>query len=296
MYYMLDLCTSPHEASASGSPRELAPTGRHGASFSVEGMGFGYRPGQEIFKDVVLKARPGELVALLGPSGCGKTTLLNLLSGFLAPSTGTVTINGCSVAPEMKELGYVFQAPNLFPWLSALENVRFGLRMAGRLSVDQQRSKALDYLALVGLSHVADELPHRLSGGMQQRVALARTLVLEPSLLLMDEPFAALDAITRNSMNEELLRLWSMLGQTILFITHDVEEAVFLADRVIILSLPPNGIDSEVAIDLPRPRDRIRTRGLPRFAELSERLLQRIATVMDARIKLPPAMRDEPAE
>ena len=287
MYYMLDLCTSPHEASASGSPRELAPTGRHGASFSVEGMGFGYRPGQDIFKDVVLKARPGEFVALLGPSGCGKTTLLNLLSGFLAPSTGTVTINDCSVTPEMKELGYVFQAPNLFPWLSALENVRFGLRMAGRLSVDQQRSKALDYLALVGLSHVADELPHRLSGGMQQRVALARTLVLEPSLLLMDEPFAALDAITRNSMNEELLRLWSMLGQTILFITHDVEEAVILADRVVVLGFPPHGSDSEVTIDLPRPRDRIRTRGLRRFTELSEWLLQRIAGVIETHSRLP---------
>jgi NitT/TauT family transport system ATP-binding protein len=219
--------------------------------------------------------------------------LLNLLSGFLAPDTGAVTVNGRPVIPEMEELGYVFQAPTLFPWLTAVENVRFGLRMAGRLSEDAQRRKALDYLALVGLSHAADELPHRLSGGMQQRVALARTLVLEPSLLLMDEPFAALDAITRSGMNEELLRLWSMLGQTILFITHDVEEAVFLADRVVVLGLPPDGIDSEIVVDLPRPRDRIRTHGMPRFAELSERLLKRIAGVVDRQSALQHSARNE---
>ncbi|MGX9425387.1 MULTISPECIES: ABC transporter ATP-binding protein [Bradyrhizobium] len=263
--------------------RAAAPTTRRGASFMVDGMGFGYRPGRDIFRNVTLKARPGEFVALLGPSGCGKTTLLNLLSGFLAPHAGTVTIDGRAVRPEMSELGYVFQAPNLFPWLSVRENVRFGLRMAGQLDPDEQRRKALQYLDLVGLSDVADELPNRLSGGMQQRVALARALVLEPSLLLMDEPFAALDAITRSAMNAELLRLWSTLGQTILFITHDVEEAVFLADRVLVLGFPPHGLDSEVTIDLPRPRDLRRTRVLPGFAELCDTLLQRIAGVMQAR-------------
>ncbi|MGO4716946.1 ABC transporter ATP-binding protein [Bradyrhizobium sp. 2TAF24] len=265
---------------------EVAPEQfARGAAFAADRISFGYRPGRDVFHHLSLAAQPGEFVALLGPSGCGKSTLLNLLSGFLAPDAGRVTIDGRAVTPEMPDLGYVFQAPNLFPWLSVLENVRFGLRMAGHLAPDAQREKARQALALVGLTDAADELPNRLSGGMQQRVALARTLVLEPRLLLMDEPFAALDAITRGAMNEELLRLWSRLGQTILFITHDVEEAVFLADRVIVLGLPPHGIDCEATIDLPRPRDRLRSRALPRFAELSELLLRRIAAVMAARAK-----------
>ncbi|MEW6644895.1 MAG: ABC transporter ATP-binding protein [Pseudomonadota bacterium] len=268
------------------SPRETAPKRSvRGVAFTADRIGFAYQPGRDIFRHLSLKARPGEFVALLGPSGCGKSTLLNLLSGFLAPDAGMVSIAGRAVTPEMPELGYVFQAPNLFPWLSVLENVRFGLRMAGQLAPDAQRDKARQALALVDLGDAANELPNRLSGGMQQRVALARTLVLEPSVLLMDEPFAALDAITRGAMNEELLRLWSRLGQTVLFITHDVEEAVFLADRVIVLGLPPYGIDCEVTIDLPRPRDRLRTRALPRFAELSELLLRRIAGVMTTRSK-----------
>jgi len=274
---MLASRTRAYEA----APEQFA----RGAAFVADRISFGYRPGRDVFRHLSLAAQPGEFVALLGPSGCGKSTLLNLLSGFLAPDAGRVTIDGRAVTPEMPELGYVFQAPNLFPWLSVLENVRFGLRMAGHLAPDVQREKARQALALVGLMDAADELPNQLSGGMQQRVALARTLVLEPRLLLMDEPFAALDAITRGAMNEELLRLWSRLGQTILFITHDVEEAVFLADRVIVLGLPPHGIDCEVTIDLPRPRDRLRSRALPRFAELSELLLRRIAAVMAARAK-----------
>ncbi|WP_349644728.1 MULTISPECIES: ABC transporter ATP-binding protein [unclassified Bradyrhizobium] len=256
-----------------------------GAAFAASRVDFAYQPGRDIFRGLSLQARPGEFVALLGPSGCGKSTLLNLLSGFLAPDAGAVTIGGRAVTPEMPELGYVFQAPSLFPWLSVLENVRFGLRMAGELTPDAQRDRARRALALVGLADAENELPNRLSGGMQQRVALARALVLEPGVLLMDEPFAALDAITRGTMNEELLRLWAQLGQTILFITHDVEEAIFLADRVVVLGLPPHGIDCEVVIDLPRPRDRLRTRAMPRFAELNELLLRRIAAVMTARSK-----------
>lgn len=257
-----------------------ALTTSSGATFSADRLGFSYSHGRPIFEALSLKAKPGEFIALLGPSGCGKTTLLNLLSGFLKPVSGSVAINGTPVAPEHPAFGYVFQSPHLFPWLSVLENVRFGLRMSGKLSDTDQRTKALEYLSLVGLADVANEWPHRLSGGMQQRVSLARALVLEPRLLLMDEPFAALDAITRADMNEELLRLWARIGQTVLFITHDIEEAVFLADRVIVLGLSPNGIDSEVAIDLPRPRERLRARALPRFAELVEHLTRRIGAVM----------------
>ncbi|WP_416423952.1 ABC transporter ATP-binding protein [Pseudomonas sp. App30] len=249
-------------------------------ALSVDAIRFSYANGHTVFQDFSLSARPGEFVAILGPSGCGKTTLLNLLAGFQAPSAGQIHINGKPVKPELAELGYVFQAPQLFPWLTALENVRFGLRMAGQGSEAEQRHKALGYLRLVGLEHAAQRLAHQLSGGMQQRVSLARTLALEPGVLLMDEPFAALDAISRSTMNEETLRLWAELGQTVLFITHDIDEAVFLADRVIVLNIAPGGIHSELAIDLPRPRSNRVTRRLPAFLDYRNELMERISQVM----------------
>lgn len=234
-------------------------------ALTVDDISFSYPNGHSVFSAFSLNAQPGEFVAILGPSGCGKTTLLNLLSGFMQPQSGRITINQTAVRPERSELGYVFQAPQLFPWLSALENVRFGLRMSARIDESQQRAQALQYLRLVGLENAAHRLPHQLSGGMQQRVSLARTLALEPSVLLMDEPFAALDAISRNSMNEETLRIWAELGQTVLFITHDIDEAVFLADRVVVLNIAPGGIHSELEIHLPRPRSNLQTRRLPAF-------------------------------
>lgn len=247
------------------------------AQLSINGVDFAYPNGHTVFRDLSLHVQPGEFVALLGPSGCGKSTLLNLLSGFQRPQRGSVTINGALVAPEAPELGYVFQSPQLFPWLSALDNVRFGLRMAKRIGVAEQRDCARHYLALVGLEDAADKLPNQLSGGMQQRVSLARTLVMEPTLLLMDEPFAALDAISRNGMNEEILRLWSKLRQTVVFITHDIDEAVFLADRVVVLGAAPDGIRDEVTIDLPRPRALRETRKLARFHDYSSTLMDSIA-------------------
>jgi len=251
-------------------------------ALTVDDISFSYPNGHRVFSSFSLNAKPGEFVAILGPSGCGKTTLLNLLSGFAQPQSGRITINQTAVRPERSELGYVFQAPQLFPWLSALENVRFGLRMSARTDESQQRAQALQYLRLVGLESAAHRLPHQLSGGMQQRVSLARTLALEPSVLLMDEPFAALDAISRNSMNEETLRLWAELGQTVLFITHDIDEAVFLADRVIVLNIAPAGIHSELEIHLPRPRTNLKTRRLPAFLDYRNELMTRIAQVMDA--------------
>ncbi|PGH58266.1 ABC transporter [Azospirillum palustre] len=253
-----------------------------GAAFHVDGVSFAYDGAHPVFRSLALSARPGEFVALLGPSGCGKTTLLNLLSGFLPPSSGRIAIDGETVTPEMPALGYVFQSPQLFPWLDVLDNVRFGLRMAGWLPEAEQQDKALAVLALVGLEAAAGKFPHQLSGGMQQRVALARALVLEPRLLLMDEPFAALDAITRATLNEELLRLCGQLGQTVLFITHDVEEAVFLADRVVLLDIAPAGIHSELTIDLPRPRRLRETRRLERFTALTDTLLERISAIVAA--------------
>lgn len=259
---------------------------RQAASLSIDNISFAYPNGHEVFRSFSLQANPGEFVSLLGPSGCGKTTLLNLLSGFQKPTSGTISVSGQAVRPEMPELGYVFQAPQLFPWLTAHENVRFGLRMQDQLTHKEQAEKALHYLALVGLDKAATKLPYQLSGGMQQRVSLARALALEPALLLMDEPFAALDAITRNNLNEETLRLWSELGQTIVFITHDIDEAIFLADRVVVLDIAPNGIHSEQAIDLPRPRTSLEARKLPSFAEHRTSLMGTISQVINTHQKI----------
>lgn len=253
---------------------------RPAASLSVDDINFSYANGHTVFDGFSLHVQPGEFVSLLGPSGCGKTTLLNLLSGFQKPSSGTIHINHQPVHPEMPELGYVFQSPQLFPWLSALENVRFGLRMQKQLGVKAQLDKARHYLSLVGLDKAADKLPYQLSGGMQQRVSLARALALEPALLLMDEPFAALDAITRNNLNEETLRLWSELGQTVLFITHDIDEAIFMSDRVVVLGIAPQGIHSELAIDLTRPRANIDTRKLTAFLDYRTSLMSTISDVI----------------
>ena len=249
-------------------------------ALQVEAVDFAYGNGHAVFRNLNLQARQGEFVAILGPSGCGKTTLLNLLSGFQKPLSGSLLVNGEVTRPELPALGYVFQSPQLFPWLSALENVRFGLKVAGQQSLEQQRQHALHYLRLVGLEAAAQRLPRQLSGGMQQRVSLARTLALEPKVLLMDEPFAALDAISRSAMNEETLRLWAELGQTVLFITHDIDEAVFLADRVVVMNIAPGGIHSELTIDLPRPRTNQQTRRLPAFLDYRNELMERIGDVM----------------
>ncbi|WP_052179021.1 ABC transporter ATP-binding protein [Methylophilus sp. Q8] len=263
-----------------------APPQRRAASLSIDNISFSYPNGHAVFNAFSLHAQPGEFVSLLGPSGCGKTTLLNLLSGFQQPTSGTISINHQPVRPEMPELGYVFQSPQLFPWLTALENVRFGLRMQNQLGQKEQTEKAMHYLSLVGLDKSAGKLPYQLSGGMQQRVSLARALALEPALLLMDEPFAALDAITRSHLNEETLRLWSELGQTVLFITHDIDEAIFLADRVVVLGIAPQGIHSEQAIDIPRPRTSIHTRKLPSFIEHRTTLMGTIADVIHTNLSV----------
>jgi len=248
------------------------------SSFMADSITFAYdgRVGP-VFQNFSLHTQPGEFVAILGPSGCGKSTLLNLLSGFLTPQKGTIEINGSAVYPEHPALGYVFQSPNLFPWLSVLENVRFGLRMAAKLSKGQQYQTTKTFLDLVGLTDHANAFPHRLSGGQRQRVALARSLVMNPALLLMDEPFSALDAITRATLNDEVLRLWSTLGQSVLFITHDIDEAIYLADRIIVLGLAPEGIRAEVKVALPRPRHQVETRDNPRFHALRRQLSQEIA-------------------
>lgn len=201
--------------------------------------------------DISLDVAAGEFVALLGPSGCGKSTLLNVLAGFQAPSNGRVFFDGRLVTEPSANCGVVFQKHSLFPWMSVIENVAFGPRSLG---LPDPIGVARALLDIVGLSDVADVWPSSLSGGMQQRVGIARALATRPPVLLMDEPFGALDAQTRALMQEELLSIWDKFRPTVIFVTHDIEEAIFLADRVIVMEALPGRIAREIAIPFGRPR------------------------------------------
>lgn len=203
--------------------------------------------------DISLEVSSGEFVSLVGPSGCGKTTLLRVLGGLLKAENGIVRIDGQVLTQPRQEVGFVFQNPTLMPWRTVLKNVTLPLEVRGA-NGDAQKKRALQLLDLVGLLGFENSYPHELSGGMQQRVAIARALVYEPSILLMDEPFGSLDAITRNQMNLELLRIWRATRKTIVMVTHAIQEAVFLADRVLVMSARPGHIREAVAVDLPRPR------------------------------------------
>ncbi len=202
-------------------------------------------------RDISLQVQQGEFVSVVGPSGCGKTTLLNLVAGFIAPTSGEIMLDGHAVRGPGPERGVVFQSFALFPWKTVLENVMFGPRMRGLPRDDCERI-AREYLAMVGLADTAARYPNELSGGMQQRVGVVRALANNPDVLLMDEPFASVDAQTRMTLQEELTRIWLERRPTIVFITHDVEEAVFLANRVVVLS--KGRVLDELAIGLPRPR------------------------------------------
>jgi len=200
----------------------------------------------------------GEFVCLLGPSGCGKTTFLNAVAGFLRISSGQLTFEGKPISRPGPDRAMVFQQPGLLPWRDVLHNVTYGLEMSGRMRGRQAAAHAGELLKLVGLSDFAHSYPHQLSGGMQQRVNLARALAVEPDLLLLDEPFASVDAQTREALQVELLAICERAGVTALFVTHDIGEAVFLADRVCIFSRRPGRIVRQVRVDLPKPRDEVR--------------------------------------
>lgn len=211
---------------------------------------------------------PGEFTSLLGPSGCGKSTVLNAIGGMVNPTAGSVTIDGHAVHEPDANCGVVFQQHSLFPWMTALDNVAFGPQMLGH---PNPKSIGRAFLALVGLEKFADAYPNQLSGGMQQRVGIARALATRPPVLLMDEPFGALDAQTRSIMQEELLKIWSEFKTTVVFVTHDVDEAIFLSDRVYVMRSAPGSIKQEVAIGLDRPRtpDMVAT---PEFAAIRKRV------------------------
>jgi NitT/TauT family transport system ATP-binding protein len=218
-------------------------------------------------QDVSLQIGAGEFMCAIGPSGCGKTTLLNMIAGFLEPTRGALTLDGEPIVGPGPDRGVVFQEYALFPWLSARRNVEFGLRRQG-LSAADRRERVDRFLALAGLSHAAERYPFELSGGMRQRVAVVRALVTRPRILLMDEPFAAVDAMTRATLQEELLRIWRELGLSIFFITHNIEEAVFLAQRIVVMSPFPGRIKEIVDVALPYPRDR----GSPEFGAMYSRV------------------------
>ena len=205
-------------------------------------------------QDAQLDIRPGEFVCLLGPSGCGKSTLLNAMAGFVSPTRGELTIDGKGVDAPSPDRGMVFQQHSLFPWKTVRDNVSFGPLMAGA-SRNEACSVARTFLSLVGLAAFEDAYPGTLSGGMQQRVGIARALANYPSVLLMDEPFGALDAQTRIMMQENLLEIWREFRNTVVFVTHDIDEAVFLSDRIVVMSASPGRIIADIKVTLPRPRE-----------------------------------------
>jgi NitT/TauT family transport system ATP-binding protein len=202
-----------------------------------------------------LQLRKGEFVCLVGPSGCGKTTLLRVAAGLLNPTGGYAELNGRKITGPSRERCMVFQEYGLFPWYTAIDNVAYGLKLAG-VSKTERRRVAQGFLRRVGLAKYEQHYPGELSGGMRQRVAIARALVLDPEVLLMDEPFGALDAQTRAELQTELLRIWEESTKTTLFITHSIEEAVYLADRVVVMASHPGRVIREVPVDLRRPRDK----------------------------------------
>lgn len=234
-------------------------TGRPAGSIILRGVGktFGGKGsrGTVVFRDVNLSFAKSEFVFLLGPSGCGKSTLLNMIAGFETPSAGEILVDDEPVVVPDSRRGVVFQdvQGSLFPWLSARENVEFGLKMSG-MAPAQRRGVATNFLELVGLQDAAEKMPFELSGGMKQRVQIARALATDPEMLLMDEPFGALDAQTRSLLQAELESIWQKTRKTIVFVTHDVNEAVRLADKIVVFSHAPAQVVKVVKVDLARPR------------------------------------------
>ena len=221
-------------------------------------------PGKDVIalKDINLEIKAGEFVCLLGPSGCGKSTLLNAVAGFALPSAGEITVEGKKITGPGPERGMVFQEYALFPWMTIAQNIAFGLQVQKKekAEIDLTVNQLLD---LLHLTDFRDRFPKDLSGGMRQRVAIARVLALDSPIMLMDEPFGALDALTRRNLQDELLRIWEKLGKTILFVTHSIEESIYLADRIVVMTYRPGTVKRDQLVTMPRPRD-------PASAEFNE--------------------------
>jgi ABC-type nitrate/sulfonate/bicarbonate transport system ATPase subunit len=235
----------------------------------IDGISQTFDGSSLVLDDINLGVVDGSLTCLLGPSGCGKSTLLNMVAGFIQPSRGRVIVDGVEITAPSADRGIVFQDYALFPWRTAAENVEFGPRIR-RQPKKECREIAMHYLAMVGLEAHADKLPRQLSGGMKQRVAIARALANRPSVLLMDEPFGALDAQTRESLQEEMLRIRQLERNTILFVTHSISESLYLADRIVVMATRPGAVKQIFDVDLPYPRDRLSRA----FLELEQQIKQ----------------------
>ena len=235
--------SKPHEAA---SVIELAAVSKVFATASGDRV--------RALDSTTLRVKPGEFITVVGASGCGKTTLLRLIAGLERCSSGSIRVNGAEQVGPSAQIGIVFQDPTLLPWRTVLENVLLPVQVL-KLDNKTYRPRALALLDTVGLAEFQNKYPHELSGGMRQRVAIARALVHDPAMLLMDEPFGALDALTRDQLNLELLQIWAKTRKTVLLITHSITESVFLADRVIVMSPRPGRVVEEITVDLPRPRD-----------------------------------------
>ena len=222
-------------------------------------------------KDIDLDIYAGEFITFLGPSGCGKSTLLNAIGGFSLPTGGTLTVNGKPVTKPGPDRGMVFQEYALFPWMTVAQNIEFGMEIQGK-SKDFIKTKAEELLTKLQLKDFRDRFPKELSGGMRQRVAIARVLALDPPIMLMDEPFGALDALTRRTLQDELIRIWSEFKKTICFVTHGIEESIYLSDRVVVMTYRPGTVKAIVPIGLPRPRSTTS----PEFNELKNTLGQMV--------------------
>jgi NitT/TauT family transport system ATP-binding protein len=270
--------TAPISTGRLRAPRSQQPSvdsGRIEIDHVTIVFGKGHK-GHKAVEETSILIEPGQFVCILGPSGCGKSTLLNAVAGYLKPSSGKISVDGDKVLRPGPDRGMVFQQYSLFPWKTVKDNVAFGPLMAGRSHADAEKV-AGTFLEMVGLSRFANRYPAELSGGMQQRVGIARALANYPRVLLMDEPFGALDAQTRQMMQENLLNIWSEFGTTVLFVTHDIDEAIFLADRVLIMSASPGRIIADLTVDLPRPRLSEVT-AEPAFAELKRHCIARVRT------------------
>ena len=246
--------------------------------------------GRAAFRDVTFTVNEGEFVALIGPSGCGKSTLLHIMAGLSEATAGVISVKGEPIRAPRPDMMFVFQqyTKSIFPWKTVLDNVLLGVKYQSAVPRDALKKMCLEHLEMVGLGRYPHYYPYQLSGGMQQRVAIARALARRPNILLMDEPFSALDAMMRVELQDLLLKLWGDLGLTILFVTHDLDEALYLAQRVIMLSASPGRIAEEVGVPLAYPRRQIETRSDPIYLDLRERLYRNMeAEVMAARVEAP---------
>jgi NitT/TauT family transport system ATP-binding protein len=282
---MVSSATNSNDLPATGRPAapKVSNPGRDGnpliqaRNLSVEYERTREKSRLVALRDFNLEVWPGEFVTMVGPSGCGKSTFLNVLGGLHKPSAGEVLINGQPVTGPGPDRAMVFQDYGLLPWRTVEKNVEFGLEMRGQLDA-RGREQVRRYIAMVGLEGFEQSYPRELSGGMRQRVGLARALAIEPRILMMDEPFAAVDLITRELMQDELARIIAATGQTVIFITHSVDEAITLGDRLLVISGRPGRVKAVHAVDLPRPRPKGTLRSIPEYQRLREQVWEELST------------------